>query len=215
MFLVRSLYKLSTFLNQKVGNWLIYIKCFDQFQTVFHSKLNWKFPFHSTVFVITPDCGLTQVRQYCSALLHLIAGWFGLNNFVQHFTPDRGLIWAQYFSALLHLIAGWFGLNKIFQHCYTWSRADSGSTIFFSIVTPDCGLIQAQQYCSALLHLIAGWFGLNNIVQHCYTWLQADSGSTILFSIVTPDCGLIQAQQHCSALLTPDRGLIQRLNNIV
>ena len=39
----------------------------------------------------------------------------------------------------------------------------------FSFVTPDCGLIQAQQYCSVLLHLIAGKFGFNNIVQYCYT----------------------------------------------
>ena len=40
------------------------------------------------------------------------------------------------------------------------------STILFSIVTPDCGLIQAQQYCSILLTTMnnVGSKTLNNVV---------------------------------------------------
>ena len=40
-------------------------------------------------------------------------------------------------------------VNNIVQHCFTLLSPDSGSTILFSIVSPDSA--QARQYCSALI----------------------------------------------------------------
>ena len=93
----------------------------------------------------------------------------------------------------------------IVQHCYTWLRADSSSTMSFSIVTPGCGLFQAQQ-CRTILLTTVSNAGSTTLLHPVFINLEqviifGRRSCTILFQILK--LNFIQTFMHMDFMYTP------------